>query len=75
MVDETRAGPFATGTEAGPAAPENPSRSASLGTLACVLVILIGIAGQVMVGTAVAWAVIVAFGLGALASIVLAHQR
>lgn len=53
----------------------SPSRSASVTALASVLVMLVGIAGQMVENESVAFAMIAAFGLAVLAGIVLIHQR
>lgn len=64
MVDETRPG---LGS-AGGGASEVPSRAASLGALFCILAIIVGVAGQATAHASVAWAIVAAFGFGALAS-------
>jgi ABC-type tungstate transport system substrate-binding protein len=51
------------------------SRAASLGTLGCVVVIAAGILGQIVLTDPISSIIVTAFGLAALASMVLAHQR
>jgi hypothetical protein len=51
------------------------SRAAALATLACAVVSLAGIAGQIGDAGSVVFPTIAAFGLATLASIVLVHQR
>ena len=52
-----------------------PSRAASLGAVASVLGIAVGLAGQLLGGSNVAFAMVAGLGLAALAAIVVAHER